>query len=273
MVGADRDHDAWRRSLVTITATGVATLNFGELAQTPVSGSAVTPARGVDPRGADERCLWFLTPEVANAAYAEQAEDVEATILNSEEEEADPEPDPLTASFSGMPGSHDGSTPFDFTLTFSEEPDVGYATLRDDAFDVTNGDVTGASRKTQGSNLSWNIEVEPNGNAAVTVKPPETISCSASGAICTSDDGMLSNSTSATINGPTETTTVVPAMSVAGAKGTEGNQITFTVSLSETTTGQVTVEYTTSSGTATEGGDFTDESGTLTFRPEPRRRP
>ena len=26
---------AWRRSLVTITATGIATLNFGELAQMP----------------------------------------------------------------------------------------------------------------------------------------------------------------------------------------------------------------------------------------------
>ena len=30
---------AWRRALVTITATGVATLNFGELAQMPVLGA------------------------------------------------------------------------------------------------------------------------------------------------------------------------------------------------------------------------------------------
>ena len=43
----------------------------------PVLGGR-RPLGGVDPRGADERCLWFLTPQVANAAHADQAEDVAA---------------------------------------------------------------------------------------------------------------------------------------------------------------------------------------------------
>ena len=34
-----------------------------------------------------ERSLWFLTPEVANAAYAEQAEDVAATAVGLRDEE------------------------------------------------------------------------------------------------------------------------------------------------------------------------------------------
>ena len=45
--------------------------------------------------------------------------------------------DPLTAAFSNMPESHDGSTAFTFRLTFSEDVDISAADLKDHALTVT----------------------------------------------------------------------------------------------------------------------------------------
>ena len=53
---------------------------------------------------------------------------------------------PLTASFESVPTSHNGSGEFRFRIAFSEEPKSGfsYTTMRDHAFTVTGGTVTGA---------------------------------------------------------------------------------------------------------------------------------
>ena len=168
-----------------------------------------------------------------------------------------------------MPDSHDGSE-FTFTLTLSEEPEssFSYETLRDDAFEVRNGSVTRARRQESGSNRRWTIHVDPTGDDDVTVELPPTTSCTAPGAICTDDDEkMLSRGDSATVEGADEdeAEVVVPSVSIADAEGDEGDDITFTVTLSETTTVEVSVDYATSSGTATEDTDFSDTSGTLTF--------
>ena len=176
--------------------------------------------------------------------------------------EDDDEPPPLTAAFSGMPDSHDGSSEFTFTLTFSEEIDgLSYVTLRDSAFVVAEGDVRKAQRQEQGQNQKWTITVKPDGNADVTIELPATTDCGASGAICTSDQRKLSNSESDTVEGPV----IVPAVSVSDASATEGEAVVFTVSLSAASSRQVTVGYATSGGTATSGTDFTGDSGTLTF--------
>ena len=79
---------------------------------------------------------------------------------------------PLTASFEDVPGEHDGSTPFELRLEFSEEVALSYATLRDHGFAVTGGAVTGARRTEPGSNAGWRITVEPGTNEAVTVTLP-----------------------------------------------------------------------------------------------------
>ncbi|MYA33951.1 MAG: hypothetical protein F4164_08955 [Gemmatimonadales bacterium] len=116
------------------------------------------------------------------------------TIRNTEAQ-------PLTASFSDMPDDHTGAE-FTFGLTFSEEPKSGfsYATLRDHAFKVTGGDVTRAQRREQGKNTAWTITVEPgSANDTVKITLPETTDCSATGAICTSDDRKLSHSLSDTV--------------------------------------------------------------------------
>ena len=114
-----------------------------------------------------------------------------------------PKPTPLTASFSNMPSSHDGSTEFTFDLTFSENFPISYVTLRDHAFtEDDNGPITKAQRKIQGSNQTWTITVDPKGNGAITITLPETTDCNADGAICTDDGRKLSHFTTVTVSGP-----------------------------------------------------------------------
>ena len=113
-----------------------------------------------------------------------------------------PKPVPLTATFSNVPTSHDGSSEFTFTLSFSENVRAGYARIRDHAFTIDEGDINKAQRVTQGSNQSWTITVEPDGNGDVKLTLPSTTDCSSQRGICTYDDRMLSHSTTITIAGP-----------------------------------------------------------------------
>ena len=169
---------------------------------------------------------------------------------------------PLTARFENMPSEHDGSE-FTFELHFSENPEVSFRTLKNHAFTVDEGDVTRAQRKNPQSadkNKAWTITVEPDGNDTISITLPATTSCSSNRAICTGDGRKLSHSTSATVAGP-------PSISVADATVTEaaGAVLAFTVSLSRSSSSNVTVDYATSDGTATAGADYTATSGTLTI--------
>ena len=172
---------------------------------------------------------------------------------------APPEGDPLTASFSNVPDSHDGSD-FHVDLTFSEGPDVDYTDVKN-AVKVSGGSINRTNRKTKGSNVGWKLKVRPAGTGALTITLPATLNCSSSGAICTEDGRRLSHSLSTVVAGAVST----PTVSVSDASAAEGDAVAFTVSLSEASSQQVTVEYATSDGTATGGTDFTAQSGTLTF--------
>ena len=72
----------------------------------------------------------------------------------------------FTASISGVPESHDGSTTFTFELRFSETPRKGfsYKTLRDHALTVAGGEVAKARRREEGKNVLWEIHVTPDGD-------------------------------------------------------------------------------------------------------------
>ena len=111
---------------------------------------------------------------------------------------------PLTASVDDAPESHDGQSAFTFELEFSEEPKTGfsYVTLRDHAFTVTGGTVTNTRRLEPGKNDLWEITVQPDGNADVTVSLPATTDCDAQGAVCTSDGRMLSTGVVLVTPGP-----------------------------------------------------------------------
>ena len=166
---------------------------------------------------------------------------------------AGPPDEPLTASFSGVPAEHTGDT-FTFGLTFSEEFDLSYRTLRDEALAASGGTMRRAKRQQSGSNQSWTIHVEPDGDGTVTVRLP-------AGSVETGDGRALSNSPSATVAGPV-------GISVADARVEEdaGAVLAFTVALSRAASSTLTVDYATSDGSAQAGVDYTAASGTLTFQ-------
>ena len=124
---------------------------------------------------------------------------------------------PLTATFEYVPESHDGQNAFTFELRFSEEPALSYATLRDSAFTVTDGDVTKARRLERPSNIRWMITVSPHSDADVTITLPATTDCVESGAVCTKDGRELSSAVSVTIPGPVQNS---PATGVPTITGT-----------------------------------------------------
>ena len=114
-------------------------------------------------------------------------------------------PASLTAGFHDLPDSHDGSTAFTFRVLFSEDVGISYVNMRDDAFSLSEGDVTGA-RRVDGRNDLWEITVEPDDNSDVGITLPVNRSCTTTGAICTREDSprQLTNSPTATVTGPAE---------------------------------------------------------------------
>ena len=110
----------------------------------------------------------------------------------------------LTVSVESAPTSHNGSDSFRIRIAFSEAPKSGfsYTTMRDHAFTVTGGSVTGARRLVSGKNLRWETVVSPDSNGDVTITLPATTDCDAQGAICADGDKKLSNRLGLTVSGP-----------------------------------------------------------------------
>ena len=106
----------------------------------------------------------------------------------------------LAARFESMPESHDGSE-FTFEVHFSEEVEMSFVNMRNDVLDVTGGVVTRARRLTAGSNIGWEIAVEPDSEADVSISLPPTVDCAAASAVCTADSRALSNGLAAIVSG------------------------------------------------------------------------
>ena len=146
---------------------------------------------------------------------------------------------PLTAAFHDVPASHGGRrADFSFELRLSENfpGKLPYKRLRDEALSATNGRVMGAKRLTPGQNQRWTITVRPLSSEDVTVTLAATTDCSAAAAICTPDGRPLSNSPSATIQGPSAPeATGVNVSSDAGADSTYvlGDTIRVTLTFSQ----------------------------------------
>ena len=239
-------------------ASGRLTFNAGDTSQTV----QVTVLTDSEDEGQETLTLTLSNPSQATLDDATGTGTIENGESSSGTQEDPPAETPvvlLTASFTNVPADHDGSN-FTFNLNFSENVKAGYARIRDDAFTVSGGAIASASRKTQGSNQDWTVEVDPTGNGAVSITLPETTDCSATGAICTDDGRKLSHPTSATVAGP-------PAISVSDAtvQEAEGAVLVFTATLSHASSRTVTVDYATSDGTAVAGSDYTAASGRLTF--------
>ena len=171
-------------------------------------------------------------------------------------------PVPLTASFEGMPAEHRGEGGFHFRVAFSEDIGISFKALREDAFAVTGGRVTGGKR-VDGRRDLFRMTVRPDSDAAVTITLPAGRECGVSGAICTKSEPrrQLTNSPSARVRGPV-------GISVADARVEEddGAVLVFLVTLSRAAGGTLAVDYATSDGSAHAGVDYTAASGRLSFR-------
>ena len=167
----------------------------------------------------------------------------------------------LTARFVDMPSEHDGETAFKFRIAFSEEIRMSGRRLRSDVVAVSGGRATKAGRVNRPKDL-WKLKVRPDSLADVTVTLSSGAACDTPGAVCTADGRALSNTISATVEGPV-------AVSVADARAREGEDetIDFAVSLSRAASGRVSVTWATADGTATAGSDYTRASGKLRFAP------
>ena len=116
----------------------------------------------------------------------------------------EPEPVPalltLTASLENVPAEHDGSE-FTFRVRFNVAPSLSFRVLRDESFAVTGGTVRRALR-VDGRNDLREIHVKPAGYGDVTVTLTGGCACGTTGAICTADGRVLSNTVTATVQGP-----------------------------------------------------------------------
>ena len=175
-----------------------------------------------------------FTVTLSNPVNATIADGTATGTIHNTEDPREPS-DALTASFSDVPATHDGSA-FTFGLTFSEAPDVSYAVLRDDAFTVSGGSVEAAQRRAPPSNLEWNITVEPTGTGDVTVELSTTSDCAAPDAVCTADETPLTGVPAAfTVAGATAEEPPEPLTASFGSVPAEhdGTAFTFTLTFSE----------------------------------------
>ena len=126
----------------------------------------------------------------------EQVSDESSDDPGGEEQES------LTASFEGVPAAHDGQTAFTLRIAFSEPLSwMNGQRLREDVVAVAGGRATKASRVNRRRDL-WELTVEPDSPADVTVTLAAGAACDTPAAVCTKDGRALSQGISTTVRGP-----------------------------------------------------------------------
>ena len=143
---------------------------------------------------------------------------------------------PLTARFEGLPSEHDGESGFRFRVAFSEDIGISFRSLREDAFEVTGGRVTGGKRVDDRRDL-FEMTVRPESDDDVTIKLPADRECAVSGAICTKGENRrrLVNTPTATVAGPGGTAANAPAEGAPTIAGEARVGETLTASTSDIT--------------------------------------
>ena len=185
--GTDPDADDTPSYGWTQTAGTTVTLSAADAAATSFTAPSDLSA--------EETLRFTLRVTDAGGLYAEDevAVTVEAAAVSRSV---------LTAWVEQLPERHDGTSVFTFELHFSEEMNLGYAALRDSAFQVTAGTVVNARRQSPPSNRSWHIDVEPTSDADVALVLPAGRACDVTGTICTADGRRLSNRLDLRVAGP-----------------------------------------------------------------------
>ena len=141
--------------------------------------------------------LTLSNPQGARLRSGDRA--ATGTIHNSDPGAAPP----LTAAFEDLPETHDGSA-FTLRLAFSEP--LSWMTgrrLRADVVAVAGGRAMSAGRVDRRRDL-WQVTVEPDSPADVTVTLAAGAACDTPAAVCTKDGRALSTTILATVEGPDE---------------------------------------------------------------------
>lgn len=167
-------------------------------------------------------------------------------------------------SFSVAASSATEGGPVTFTVTKTGSTalahDVNYATSSGTATQGT--DFTSASGTLSFASGDTTKTFTVNTTQDSTSESNETFTVTLSGATAGATIGTAT--ANGTINDDDATSNT--AYTFSNASATEGSSITFTVTRTGTPVGVETIDYATSSGTATSGTDFTAASGTLTFQ-------
>ena len=199
-----------------------------------MSGNVVTLTLASAVAAGEEVTVSYTAPAEESTARIRDLAGNAAPSFNGQAAANDTQaPATLTASIHDEPDRHDGETAFTFELKFSEEPhpDFSYVTLRDHAFTVTSGRVSGVRRLAPPSNVGWEIHVTPDGSGAVTVVLPVTTVCTVQGAICTQDRRPLSQRLEVMVPGPGQAQQASPNSPATGQPA-----ITGTAQVGETLT-------------------------------------
>ena len=160
---------------------------------------------------------------------------------------------PVTAAFAAdtVPNSHDG-TKFSVEFSFSEDMrGMSYLWVRHTLVGVTGGTLVGERRVPAGSNLRWELDIEPASWSADTT-------LTLRGGLELADGRTLSVGDAVTVPGQR-------AVSVTDTAATEGAAAAFTVRLDRAVVERAVVRYATSDGTATAGSDYEARVGRLEF--------
>ena len=144
----------------------------------------------------------------------------------------DPEEAPLTASFEDLPEAHDGESAFTFRIAFSEPLSwMNGRRLREDVVAVAGGRATKAGRVNRRRDL-WELTVEPDSLADVTVTLEAGAACGTPAAVCAKDGRALSETVAATVAGPDGAPANAPAEGAPTIRGTAQVGETLTASTS-----------------------------------------
>ena len=137
----------------------------------------------------------------------------------------EPAGEPLTASFVDVPAEHDGDSAFTLRMAFSEPLSwMNGRRLREDVVAVAGGRATKASRVNRRRDL-WQLTVEPDSLAEVTVTLAAGAACDTPAAVCTSDGRALSNTISATVLGPATPRHLTGTAGADTLAGRDGNDV------------------------------------------------
>ena len=205
------DSSATTTYTVTVTRSGVTVVGTPQVWETlSVDTSGVADADGLtgatfgyqwvrNDGGTDTDIVGATSPTYVLAAE-DEGKSVKVRVSftddggNAETRSSPPTPEvepALTAEFQRVPDTHE-STTFVFHVLFSEPVDTSSQALREHSLEMSNGTIV-ESRRVDGRNDLWEIEVQPRTHADVVVTLPPTVDCADLGAVCTNNGKRFSS--------------------------------------------------------------------------------